>query len=320
MPLFSNRILIKAALTAITTGLVFAAALVFVRGDDNAPILVVLPTPEMSEGAANTGPEENLRVYVNCAVRNLGVYRLRRDNRLADALSAAGGVTTDANLDAVNLAQRVKDAEQYHIPRVGETPPPGASIAEQLESTIEASCGGLMDLNVASAAQLDTLPGIGLVRANDTVQTSHRIVLEPDLSLEVLNPADTPIGGSVAEQNNNSVVLRLVYGKVSFLLAADIEAEAESYLTRRSLVLDSAVLKVPHHGSKTSTTSAFLARIDPVAVVVSVGEANRFGHPHPEVVDRLSEAVGGDLVYRTDRHGTVEFISDWDTLWARTER
>ena len=152
------------------------------------------------------------------------------------------------------------------------------------------------------------------------VRAGHRIVLEPALSLEVLNPTEIPIGGSVADQNNNGVVLRLVYGEVSFLLAADIEAEAERDLNRRSLVLESEVLKVPHHGSKSSTTSAFLARVDPVAVVVSVGQANRFEHPHSEVVDRLNEAVGPDLVYRTDQQGTIEFISDGETLWARTER
>ena len=152
------------------------------------------------------------------------------------------------------------------------------------------------------------------------VRSGHRIVLEPGLSMEVLNPAEVPLGGSVADQNNNSVVLRLVYGNASFLLAADIEVEAESYLTHRSRVLESAVLKVAHHGSRTSTTSAFLARVDPVAVVVSTGEANRFGHPHPEVVARLNEAVGSDLLYRTDRHGTIEFISDGESLWVRTER
>ena len=152
------------------------------------------------------------------------------------------------------------------------------------------------------------------------VRAGHRIVLEPGLSMDVLNPGETPIGGSVADQNNNGVVLRLVYGKASFLLAADIEVEAEGYLTRRSPVLESAVLKVAHHGSKTSSTSAFLARVDPVAVVVSAGKANQFGHPHPEVVGRLNEAVGSDLLYRTDQQGTIEFISDGESLWARTER
>ena len=152
------------------------------------------------------------------------------------------------------------------------------------------------------------------------VRTGHRIALEPSLSLEVLNPPEIPIGASVSDRNNNGVVLRLVYGKASILLAADIEAEAENYMVRKSLELDSTVLKVPHHGSKTSTTSAFLEQVDPVAVVVSVGEANRFGHPHPEVADRLNDAVGTGLVYRTDRHGTVELISDGETVWARTEK
>ena len=90
---------------------------------------------------------------------------MRPDQRLADALFAAGGAISEANLDAVNLALRVKDEEQYHFLRVGETPPPGASLAQESGATVEASCGGLMDLNVASAAQLETLPGIGPVRA-----------------------------------------------------------------------------------------------------------------------------------------------------------
>ena len=152
------------------------------------------------------------------------------------------------------------------------------------------------------------------------VRAGHRIVLEPDLSMEVLNPGETPIGGSAADQNNNGVVLRLVYGRISFLLAADIEAEAEGRLTRGSAALESAVLKVPHHGSKTSTTSSFLARVDPVAAVVSAGASNKFSHPHPEVIERLNRAVGADLVYRTDHYGTIEFISDGETLWARTDR
>ena len=152
------------------------------------------------------------------------------------------------------------------------------------------------------------------------VRDGHRIVLEPGLNMEVLNPGEILIGGSAADQNNNGIVLRLLYGNTSFLLTGDIEVEAEGNLTRRSQLLGSTVLKVAHHGSKTSTTSAFLARVNPAAVVVSAGEANRFGHPHPEVVGRLTEAVGSDLLFRTDRDGTIEFISDGERLWVRTER
>ena len=181
MPLVNNRTLVAAALAAIVTALVLRGIVLWVREDDNAPIQVVLPTPDSSDasavtqadGPANAGPEKDLRVYVSGAVRNPGVYRLRPENRLSDAVSAAGGATDEANLDAVNLARRVKDEEQYHIPRVGETPPSGTTLFEELNQQTgplnDASCEGLMDLNVASVAQLETLPGIGTARANDIV-------------------------------------------------------------------------------------------------------------------------------------------------------
>ena len=138
--------------------------------------------------------------------------------------------------------------------------------------------------------------------------------------LEVLNPPARPIGGSVADQNNNGVVLRLVHGKVSFLLAADIEATAENSLARGALKLDSSVLKVAHHGSLTSSIPGFLRRVNPLAAVVSVGSANRFGHPNQEVLNNLSNVLGIGPVYRTDRNGTVEFITDGELLWVKTER
>ena len=152
------------------------------------------------------------------------------------------------------------------------------------------------------------------------VHAGHRIVLEPGVILEVLNPPSLPIGGSVADQNNNGVVLRLVHGDVSFLLAADIEAATENRLAQSPLTLDSSVLKVAHHGSTTSSTPGFLQRVSPSAAVVSVGSANRFGHPSPAVLDKLSDVSGLGTIYRTDRNGTIEFISDGELLWVKTER
>ena len=180
MPLPSIRTTVTAALAALVTALVFAAVLILVRGDDNAPIQVVLPTPGADEatastssgGAGNAGLEEALIVYVSGAVHNPGVYRLQPGQRLADALSAAGGATNDANVDAVNLALRVQDEKQYHIPRVGETPPPVASLTGESGTTTASSCRGLIDLNAASSTQLDTLPGIGPELANRIV--AHR--------------------------------------------------------------------------------------------------------------------------------------------------
>ena len=152
------------------------------------------------------------------------------------------------------------------------------------------------------------------------VRAAYRINLDPGVTLEVLNPPIDPIGGSWQERNNNGLVLRLVYGQVSFLLAADIEGLAEAYLLGQGATLDSVVLKVGHHGSSTSTTAPFLRAVSPTVAVISTGESNRFGHPSQEVLARLEEVVGDGGLYRTDRDGTIEFISDGESLWVKTQR
>jgi competence protein ComEC len=78
------------------------------------------------------------------------------------------------------------------------------------------------------------------------------------------------------------------------------------------------VLKAPHHGSKTSSCEPFLAAVDPELAVVSVGAANRFGHPAPEVLDRYAER--GIPVLRTDELGGIEFITDGERLWVEAGR
>ena len=152
------------------------------------------------------------------------------------------------------------------------------------------------------------------------VPAGYRVVLEPEVVLEILNPPSRPIGGSIADQNNNGLVLRLIYHDVSLLLAADIEMQAESRLALTPYSVKSSVLKVAHHGSRTSTTPTFLHAVDPSVVVVSVGSDNRFGHPTPEVMKRLERRVGVDAIYRTDQHGTIELVSDGESLWVKTER
>ena len=138
--------------------------------------------------------------------------------------------------------------------------------------------------------------------------------------LEVLNPSLQPLRGTGSDLNNNSVVLRLVYGEVSFLLAADIEAEAEERLIREGLDIQSSVLKVAHHGSRTSTTPRFLSAVNPVAAVISAGADNPYGHPHSEVTSRLEVMFGEDRTYPTAERGRIEFVTDGARLWVRTDR
>lgn len=134
-----------------------------------------------------------------------------------------------------------------------------------------------------------------------------------DVEIEVRGPR--PRGRPPwTTRNDDSVVLSLRFGRVTFLLAGDIEAHGEAELGR----VPAAVLKVPHHGSRTSSTPAFVAATSPRVAIVSAGFRNRFGHPHPDVLERyLSQ---GSLVFRTDRDGAVTVSTDGSRIWVATFR
>jgi len=83
-------------------------------------------------------------------------------------------------------------------------------------------------------------------------------------------------------------------------------------------VPESTVLKAGHHGSATSSSPEFLAAVAPLVTVVSVGDDNEFGHPHPEVLSRMEAYVGDDRLYLTSEHGTVELTTDGKRLWVKT--
>ena len=106
-----------------------------------------------------------------------------------------------------------------------------------------------------------------------------------------------------AGENNRSLVLKLTYGAISFLFTGDIEQEAESVLLQTSDDLRATVLKVPHHGSRTSSSDPFVRAVDPRVAVFSVQRDSRFGHPHPMVVERYKALRRPSLSHgRTRRH------------------
>lgn len=127
--------------------------------------------------------------------------------------------------------------------------------------------------------------------------------------LEFLNPGCGPADQNI---NNDSLVLRMTWGRRSFLLTGDIEEPAEECLAALGPSLQSDVLKVAHHGSGTSTSSRFLNQVNPVIAVISAGKVNPFGHPHPEVVRRLKSFPL--QVLRTDRQGAVTIRTDGNYL------
>jgi len=151
-------------------------------------------------------------------------------------------------------------------------------------------------------------------------QAGQQIDLGYGITMEVLHPGEEPLEDTNSELNNNSIVLRLVKGKVSFLLTGDIEQEAEFDLIARRANLRSTVLKVAHHGSDTSTTPEFLAVVNPQLAAISAGEDNPFGHPNDDVINRLEERLDPENIFCTAKHSTIEFITDGERLWVKTEK
>jgi len=148
--------------------LVTAGGVVYLRRPMPQPIEVEMPSPSPTDSPAE------LAVYVTGAVANPGVYYLAEESRVQDALEAAGGPTANADLDRVNLAQRLRDEDQIYFPEVGEENPPVTRMGGSGE--------GLININTASAAELETLPGIGPVLAGAIVD--HREAHGPFSSIE----------------------------------------------------------------------------------------------------------------------------------------
>ena len=147
------------------------------------------------------------------------------------------------------------------------------------------------------------------------VSAGEMILLGDGVQLEILNP---PGLLNPQNSNENSVAFRLIYGDFSVLLTGDTEMAAEQAMLQSGRTLQSIVLKAAHHGSNTSSTTAFLAAVQPQVVVISSGQDNRFGHPHPEMLQRAAEA--GAAVLRTDELGTIEVITDGQMMWWQVDR
>ena len=142
------------------------------------------------------------------------------------------------------------------------------------------------------------------------LSAGERFELE-GVTLEVLWPRRVT-EAAADSGNNDSVVLRLTYGSISVLLAGDIERATEDALTRSRVDLQADVLKVPHHGSKSSSTDNFIDRVRPLYAVISAGERSRFGHPHAVVVNRYS--ARGVRLLQTGRDGMITLETDGTTL------
>ncbi|MBU0766871.1 MBL fold metallo-hydrolase [Patescibacteria group bacterium] len=161
--------------------------------------------------------------------------------------------------------------------------------------------------HLASLPEVTKRYSVGRILLAGTEATASRYlallneVKEQSIPVSIVDPAnDIDLGdGAVLDivwptksfrndknLNNSSVVMRVLFADQSILLTGDIEEEAEDALLETGADIRSLVLKAPHHGSQTSSSSGFLLAVNPIKTIISVGEENGFGHPHPETISR----------------------------------
>ncbi len=131
-------------------------------------------------------------------------------------------------------------------------------------------------------------------------------------TLRILFPDYDP---TELESNTSSIIAKLTYGSIDFMLTGDSPIAIEEYLVEQGIPLQSEVLKAGHHGSRTSSSAEFVAAVAPQFAVISSGKDNRYGHPHKEVTKVLTDA--GVAIKNTALLGSISFESDGVTFWAR---
>lgn len=243
------------------------------------------------------------------------------------------------HLDADHSRGLLETLDRYRVGAVLEgLRPPEASMLPQWAARLERHNLRSIPLRAGHAVELE--PGLRLETLNPPAIPANAGDNANPISGNNTGAAADPNGGGGSgnntnagdggsddayaagnlDANNGGVVLRLEYGAVSILLAADIEAETEERLLREGALQPSTLLKVPHHGSNTSTTAAFLEAVSPQAAIVSVGADNPYGHPSPAVMERLAARLDESRIFRTDQHGDITLTTDGQTLQITTQR
>ena len=202
-----------------------------------------------------------------------------------------------------------------------------------------------LDYIICSHAHEDHVGGLSAPLATLTVGNVYAPKTESDIkayqnfkkkaseqNLTIKNPApgsSIPFGSSTVEffgpitenaddQNNNSIVMKIIYGDTSFLFTGDAEREEEQEILSAGYDLSATVLKVGHHGSANSTTYPFLREVMPKYAVISVGSGNSYGHPTEDTLSRLRDAEVA--VYRTDLQGDIIVKSDGQNVSVTTQK
>lgn len=180
--------------------------------------------------------------------------------------------------------------------------------------------GGL--IHVLKKIPVDTFLDSGTISTTQTYEDLLSIVEKKNIKYKIAEQGELDIDKSIRlevlspisdtfteDPNNNSIVIRLEYGKISFLFTGDIGQIAESiYVQKYGDRLKSTILKAAHHGGKGSSSVSFLNCVKPESAIISCGKNNPFGHPSEEALERIEKM--GIKIYRTDKGGTITIKTD----------
>lgn len=136
-------------------------------------------------------------------------------------------------------------------------------------------------------------------------QMGGEVNFSENLKLDILYPLENLAGEKISDSNNTSIVSKLIYGDFEVLFTGDIEKSVENKIVASGQNLQSDIIKIAHHGSKTSSGEEFLKAADALLAVIEVGKDNKYGHPHQEVLDRLK-----NLNILDTKNGNIEIFSN----------
>jgi len=162
----------------------------------------------------------------------------------------------------------------------------------------------------SSAAYADILQEIARQRIPvDIASAGQMYVFDDGAELEILYPLESRVADDPIDNNATSIVARFDHGASSALFMGDADTAIEAELITAGVNLQADILKLGHHGATTSTSQAFLDAVQPDIALISAGVDNKFGHPRPEVMERITNMQ----IYRTDEMGTVQLQSNGET-------
>lgn len=232
---------------------------------------------------------------------------------IPDYNNRAGGFDTGEDVVSPYLwSRRIRRLDVVVLSHLHEDHAGGAPALIRNFRPREVWIAALGDSPVAQAvreASRQAGSAVRLLRAGEEIELggARFRVLAPPSEYVPLTPAD-----------RDSLVLRVSYGARSALLTGDLDPSVERYLTDQRQLRQSDILKVPHHGSRRSTTEALLAQVRPSIALISAGVANPYGHPHPDVLARLRQVRAAAL--RTDQWGLIRVLTDGRRLELDTFR